>query len=266
MNGLMEQMGFEGIVNTQLQQKYRKDLPKLYSLILFLGMLTIWLLFAGYWLYYSIKARNDYPLDDGVNYDNVAGISLFDHGMVILVAGAIVIIGFFIALNTEQIKSWAYRHVIPNKGMHRLSMQDIFENSNRILILQTISNSPGVHFNELRRKTDLAQGQLSWHLEVLDQYGIIHKEEVGQYVVYFPSVKEGEGQYRIPLAMEKSKTTVKILEIIEKDSGITASNIGRLIGLKRNSVKYHLDKLIEHGRIKSEKYGRINKLYSLHQP
>ncbi|MHA1675061.1 MAG: winged helix-turn-helix transcriptional regulator [Promethearchaeota archaeon] len=239
--------------------------PKPHYLKAYLTLFLICILSVVYFINESKVGSDEKHLDDNVNFDEVARIGLFDSSTVILLAGAIVILGIFLVLNAEQIKSWAYRYVIPNKGMHRLSMQDIFENSNRLLILQTISNSPGIHFNEIRRRTDLAQGQLSWHLEILDQYGIIHKEEVGQYVVYFPSVKEA-GPHRIPALMEKSKTTLRILDIIETNPGITASSIGRLIGLKRNSVKYHIDKLIEHNRIASERAGRTNRLYCQHSP
>ncbi|MHA1521000.1 MAG: winged helix-turn-helix transcriptional regulator [Promethearchaeota archaeon] len=268
------------MVNLLHRRKDHVLTRKHYRLLANLALLALCILSVTYWFYITDDDRHDnpptdytdddYPVDDSLDDDsydpdNISAIGLFDSELSILILGAVVILGLFIALNSDQIKSWAYRYVIPNKGMHRLSMQDIFENSNRLLILQTITDSPGVHFNEIRRKTELAQGQLSWHLEILDQYGIINREEVGQYVVYFPSVNE-TGRQHIPSAMEKSKTTLRILDIIEKDPGITASSIGRLIGLKRNSVKYHIDKLIENDRIKSEKEGRINKLYALHQP
>ena len=121
-------MGNTSLTNTPPRLRERITPPKPHYLKAYLTLFLIIIFSVVYWVNEASKDRNDKLPDDSPNFDTAASLNLFDSGLFILILGAIVIIGIFMVLNTEQIKSWAYRYVIPNKGMHRLSMQEIFEN------------------------------------------------------------------------------------------------------------------------------------------
>jgi len=61
--------------------------------------------------------------------------------------------------------------------------------------------------------------------------------------------------------LNKSKTTKNVFDIIIKNPRITSAEISRMLNLSRNTIKYHVDKLIEKQLIKLEKKGQTYELY-----
>jgi predicted transcriptional regulator len=149
-------------------------------------------------------------------------------------------------------------------GNSRLTLQDIFENDNRRNIIKSILQTPGIHHNELLRRCKIRKGQLQWHLDVLLRNNIIKKENYGQYSVYFPITLSIDDFELFEKGLAKSETTIEILEVIRENPGITSSKIAKKINLARNTVKYHVDKLIEEDLIEQKKHGRQIELFALY--
>ncbi|MFX1589973.1 MAG: winged helix-turn-helix transcriptional regulator, partial [Promethearchaeota archaeon] len=59
----------------------------------------------------------------------------------------------------------------------------------------------------------------------------------------------------------KSETTTKIFKLIQKNPGISSTEISNNINLARNTVKYHIDKLSENNLILFKRKGRKIELY-----
>jgi len=174
----------------------------------------------------------------------------------------ILLISVSISLTFNQFRDYFKTKTIPLQLNHYLSFNDIFENENRKNIINKILEKPGIHNNELLRQCDLQKGQLQWHLHVLLRYGIIRKEKIGQYVVFFPNILNLKENGTSRLFLIKSKTSFKILAIVEKNPGIFSSEIARQLNLRRSSVKYHIDKLFEKKLISLKRIGRKISLYS----
>ena len=165
-------------------------------------------------------------------------------------------------LSINQYKDYIRKKTIIIEGNYYLSFKDIFENENRRKIISQVLQEPGIHHNELLRKCNVQKGQLQWHLYILLKYGIIKKEKIGQYVTFFPLFSQQES-YKIPLKLiRKSKTSLKILNIIEENPGINSSKIAKKLNIRRSSVKYHVDKLAKLELIILEKDNRETKLYT----
>jgi len=165
------------------------------------------------------------------------------------------------ALTVKEYRNYFIRRSYINEGRSYLSLADIFQNENRLNILKEILNNPGIHHNELLRSCNLKKGQLQWHLDTLLKHSIIKKERYGQYAIYFPITSTAEAIESFKSQFAKSKTTLEILNTIKKNPGINSAEISRNMNLSRNSIKYHIDKLLEKHLIKLEKKGRIIKLY-----
>lgn len=148
------------------------------------------------------------------------------------------------------------------KGYHRLSKEDVFENENRQEIIKIILNNPGIHYNLILKQSKLPSGQLQWHLNILSQYGVIKREKVGRYLVFYPVLNDDNFQ-KTENVFTRSPTTMKIYNIITKEPGICSSNIAKKLKLQRNSVKYHIDKLLAEDYISSVQNGRKNHLYKI---
>lgn len=147
-------------------------------------------------------------------------------------------------------------------GNHpNLKLKEIFDNEHRKKIIRTILNDPGIHHNAILRTCNLKKGQLQWHLNVLLDYNIIRKEKLGQYTIYFPLLKVIENMENMIKGLTKSEMTTQILQLIEEYPGIISSEISNKIGIARNSVKYHIDKLIRNNLISFKRSGRKKMLY-----
>ncbi|UYP47927.1 hypothetical protein NEF87_004212 [Candidatus Lokiarchaeum ossiferum] len=167
---------------------------------------------------------------------------------------------FFLEIDFTSYKTLFRQYTISEKGIHRLSNDDVFENENRQIIISLIDLNPGIHYNKLRKHSGLQPGQLQWHLSVLIQYGVIRKKKMGRYVIYFTSFND-QLKSNLSLSLQKSPMTYQILEIIEDNPGINPSQIAKRLNLKRNSVKYHTDKLLVGDLITTMKVGRNIQLY-----
>jgi predicted transcriptional regulator len=182
--------------------------------------------------------------------------------IITLLIPTISILTILAALTIREYKNYFIkrRNHIP-QGRSYLSLSDVFENDNRIAIINFILKNPGIHHNELQRKCELQKGQLQWHLDVLLKYNIIKKEKYGQFTIYFPITTSFDAKEYLTNLIAKSKTTSEILNLIKENPGINSSEISRILNLSRNTIKYHIDKLTEEELVKSTKKGRKIELF-----
>ena len=174
---------------------------------------------------------------------------------------AVGIIALVVLISKKDYFQYLRTRTVPiEKGAHRLSLDDVLENKNRNKIIDLILNEPGIHFNELLRKTGLAAGNLVWHLDILITYKVIGKKRIGHFVAYFPYYQKNPIS-NVDLKLRKSKLTLEILEMIEKKPGIWNNLITKEFKVDHKTIQYHLDKLIDLGLIIFRKEGRKKKIY-----
>jgi len=165
-------------------------------------------------------------------------------GIALLIVGAIAIVFGLIMSKAE------YRHYLLNRAMpletgpHRLSMEEILENENRLKIIDIIIDQPGIHFNALLRDIGISAGNLAWHLDLLETFKVIRKERMGQYLLYYPYLEKNPIS-RLDPKLQKSKTTLEVLQLIDDNPGIYQNQIAKRLDLDHKTVKYHIDKLLE---------------------
>ena len=147
-----------------------------------------------------------------------------------------------------------------DKGFHRLTLQEVLDNENRDKIIELILDNPGIHFNELLRKINISPGNLVWHLDILEKYKVIKKENFEHFVVYFPYHQKNPIS-NLDLKLQKSELTLKVLEMIEKEPGIWNNSITNKMKINRKTIEYHIKKLMDLGLIYIEKDGNKKKLF-----
>jgi predicted transcriptional regulator len=181
--------------------------------------------------------------------------------IIIILISVISILSIAVLISKKDYFQYLRQRTIPiEKGAHRLSLDDVLENENRNKIIELILNEPGIHFNELLRKTGLAAGNLVWHLDILQTFKIIGKKRVGNFIAYFPYYQKNPLS-NIDLKLQKSKLTLEILEMIEEEPGIWNNLITKKFKVDHKTIHYHLNKLIQLGLIRTEKDGRKKKIY-----
>jgi len=184
--------------------------------------------------------------------------------VIFLLIPTLIFVSTFTALTVKEYRNYFIRRSYIKEGRSYLSLADIFQNESRLKILTEILNNPGIHHNELLRSCNLNKGQLQWHLDTLLKHSIIKKEKYGQYAIYFPITSSKEAIELFKNQFAKSKTTLEVLNTIKNYPGINSAEISRILNLSRNSIKYHIDKLLEKHLIRLEKKGRINELFLLY--
>ncbi len=178
--------------------------------------------------------------------------------ILIIIAGFLALV--IIISKKDYIRMIKERITPVETGVHRLSLEDVLENQNRNKIIDIILKQPGIHFNELLRETELAPGNLVWHLDILETYKIIGKKRIGNFLAYFPYYQKNPIS-NIDIELEKSKLTLEILQRIEEKPGIWNSLITKEMEVDHKTIHYHVKKLIELGLIHIKKDGRKKKLY-----
>ncbi|MHA1669514.1 MAG: winged helix-turn-helix transcriptional regulator [Promethearchaeota archaeon] len=172
----------------------------------------------------------------------------------ILIVGTVTLLEYKTKFSNKQVLSTSRSY---------LTIEDIFQNENRINIISQVLKSPGIHHNELLRKCNLQKGQLQWHLDLLLKNGIIQKEKQGQYTLYYAKNKIIESSQSLKEGIIDSSSTKKILEIIREKPGINSTFIAKRMNLAKNTVTYHVDKLIDANLIYVQKKGRKKEIFPL---
>jgi len=205
----------------------------------------------------NIQADTEYF----ITFYEVANI--FDNWflMIILIVGVIGIASIAILISKKDYFQYLKTRTIPiEKGAHRLSLEDVLENENRNKIIDLILKESGIHFNELLRKTELAAGNLVWHLDILETYKVIGKKRIGNFIAYFPYYQKNPIS-NLDLRLSKSKLTLGILEMIEKEPGLWNSVITKHFKVDNKTIQYHINKLKELNLIHFRTEGRNKKIY-----
>jgi len=204
----------------------------------------------------DIKADTDYYI---TIYEVSNLVYVWIWGSIIAAIG---IISLGIAISkTDFIHYLKTRSTPIEKGAHRLTLDEVLENENRNKIIDLILNEPGIHFNELLRRTELAAGNLVWHLDILETYKIIGKKRISNFVAYFLYYQKNPIS-NIDLKLSKSNLTLEILRMIEKEPGIWNSIITQRQKVDHKTIHYHISKLIDLELIITKKEGRKKKIIS----
>lgn len=137
----------------------------------------------------------------------------------------------------------------------KLSKKDILNHEIRGLIRGYIIANPGDHYSSIKRNLDLNNGTLAYHLRVLEQNGFIKSMYDGIYKRYYPA------NINISKLKKNVSKQEEIFNIILDNPGITMEQIGRMIGVSRQVVNYHVKNLIRGGVVTYSRDRKSAKFY-----
>jgi len=181
--------------------------------------------------------------------------------IILIVLLAVGIGSLVILISKKDYFQYLKTRTVPiEKGAHRLSLDEVLENENRNKIIDLILNEPGIHFNELLRKTGLAAGNLVWHLDILETYKVIGKKRIGKFIAYFAYYQKNPID-NLNLKLSKSKLTLEILEMIEREPGLWNNLITKRMKVDHKTIQYHLEKLKDLNLVNIKKDGRKKKIF-----
>ncbi|MCX8173325.1 MAG: helix-turn-helix domain-containing protein [Thermoplasmata archaeon] len=129
-------------------------------------------------------------------------------------------------------------------------------------IYQTILRNPGLHLREIQRRTGLAMGMLTYHLDVLENTGFIRTELKEKKKCYFPYAFSYT-QSSLIMFMRETLPRKILLLLLEKPRRF--GEIVETLGRSKSVVSTHITRMIKAGIIVTCREENEN-LYSLKEP
>ncbi|TFG20733.1 MAG: hypothetical protein EU530_02240 [Promethearchaeota archaeon] len=219
-----------------------------------------------YYLYFTYSNGMNIYHDPSLGIAGILKIldEPYSYLWIIIVSSIAVVVlsSFGILMSKSEYRDYIVNRVLHiNKGAHTLDVEEVFNNEMRNKVLDLIIDEPGIHYNELFRKSETSASNLAWHLDILETYKIIKKARVGNYLVFYPFIdKNPFAEFNHNIV--KSKTTLEIFGIIADNPGIHSSKIAHRMEIDHKTVKYHVDKLRDVDLVFLKKEGRKILLYS----
>jgi DNA-binding transcriptional ArsR family regulator len=143
----------------------------------------------------------------------------------------------------------------------RLRTDRLLEHPQRARLADLVAAEPGIHFQELGRRSGLANGTLTHHLQKLVDGGHVVAHKSGRYTCYFPRAAS-PGQ-RAAAGTTKSEGARAILAAIQARPGATMQEIALSCGLQASTVTYHVQRLSDAGLVTANRDGKYQRLVAV---
>jgi len=129
-------------------------------------------------------------------------------------------------------------------------------------IYDCISKSPGLHFREIQRRTNLATGALDYHLHFLHKHGLIRIEKTAGFVRYYTTDVAYDQADKELLNLLRHDTIRHILICLIEKKQPNASDIAKVLQISQSNLSWYLKTLEEKNIIVHKKKGRF-RFYSV---
>ncbi|HVL87092.1 MAG TPA: winged helix-turn-helix transcriptional regulator [Candidatus Thermoplasmatota archaeon] len=121
---------------------------------------------------------------------------------------------------------------------------DLLELDARKRIYGYVAKHPGAYLREMERELGLSQGQLNYHLDLLEKRGLLVSEKEAYTKRYF--IHGGEGYaYRKIVPVLKPRATRSLIVEILRAGWITHGELAERVRLSSSTVTYHAKRLVE---------------------
>lgn len=123
---------------------------------------------------------------------------------------------------------------------------------------QHVQRHPGLHFNALVRRLDLAPGQVQYHLHRLSDANCVVGEELYGQTHYFPP--DFDPLERRTLALARRETARDVLFYLLEQEEAPAATVADELDIARSTLSYHLDRLTDASLVEERRddSGRIH--------
>ncbi len=123
-------------------------------------------------------------------------------------------------------------------------------NARRLLIYNTIKQSPGIHFSALMKDLGLKPGVTSYHINRMEKEELIKSFQDGMYRRFYLYEEKVETKLML------SDLQKLILETIKAEPGISQMGISKVVGRSKVVINYHIRFLRDLGVLTVETEGR----------
>jgi len=122
-------------------------------------------------------------------------------------------------------------------------------------IYKTIEASPGLHFREIQRRTDMAIGSLQYHLEQLEKKKLIRAQKETKFIRYY-AVRQNLIADKKLISLLRQDSVRKIVIFLLENKAVNNQKLSKAINLSPSTTSWHMDKLLSEGLVEKRKRGR----------
>jgi len=109
-------------------------------------------------------------------------------------------------------------------------------------IVELLRGEPGLAFLELQHRTGIRGGVLTYHLEVLERFGVIASLRMGRCRRYY-AVGTVPAAERVAHAMRLTSRYAGLIAALEASPGASQGALASALGVSRQTVSYRLRRL-----------------------
>jgi predicted transcriptional regulator len=139
----------------------------------------------------------------------------------------------------------------------RLKKRQVLDNFTRGRIEGYIMANPGAHMNAIRDAFELSNGVVAYHLKVLEREGFVTSMTDGLKRRFYPGDKLEPKDHK----QELTVTQNLLVSIMEKNPGVSQTELAKMAGTSPQVVNYHIRKLWKMDLITMDKDGRVVKCW-----
>jgi predicted transcriptional regulator len=256
------------VENNQIGQgmEYTFQGHEIYGLRLVInGTVNQYALAYGYLAYFRGIPDNSFHLtevsyidvDSGsvISYFFIGGIEYHQHvpvdstsqWYILFVSGGLVLLAFGILIGPPDF-SIAFFWILVAPLYIRAKGLDALENFNRGRLYEYVKAHPGQSYSTLKKELHLKNGNLSYHLVILEKFHLIKSTREENKKLFFTISNSPIIDAR---SLTLSRTGNLILSEIRKKEYLTASMLSATLGMTRQRIHYHLRNLEKKGLIES---------------
>lgn len=132
---------------------------------------------------------------------------------------------------------------------------EILDHPIRRQALQIVSDSPGVHLQDLVDQLEAPPSTVQYHVQVLEDEHILQSERHGKYRCYFPNNARYDERERARLAALANPTTAMVVAHLRSEPGSHQAGIADELGRKPSTIHDHLARLKDVGLVETQPDG-----------
>ncbi len=126
--------------------------------------------------------------------------------------------------------------------------REMLQLENRRRVYDYIKANPGVHVRALKRDLGMGMGNLSHHLGLLEEAGLVVSQRRGRGLKAYFSW-DVTPQDRLPLALLRDPMNRAILEHLQQFQEVDLEGVKRILGVSKSTAWAHLQRLVEAGLV-----------------
>lgn len=109
-------------------------------------------------------------------------------------------------------------------------------------VYSEIVKSPGLHFREIQRRTNLATGALQYHIDYLKKKNFIFDKKEGKFSRFYSNQETNQVDQEIMNLLRQDQVRKIVLILLQKKR-ISLTNLKKETNMSTSTLNFHLSKL-----------------------